>query len=366
MCKAIKDGGARCAYHVGENASAALVTYVASTTGLGGQDTRDAFTDLVAEYADAPEPSRAEVDQFIEQQIFRARHEPTLTEKRRDSIIRRLREALGKATPSGATFGAWKNLVAEAWSRVRRRAAAAFVAGALAFSLGACGNTGSDVRPEPVATQAAASAPANPAATSGTDAEATLSSGKWTVKNVNVEPRVVGLKGEKAPEQVKDLLVKVAQEHTFNGQSLKYDGKEGKAESAKWMLSARKDMTADAASDWTNTVNTYFREKKAQGTPAWNSMMSWTTYGLLNDSTRPTDTSKPIMFDMTVENMDIDLSSDGRIWVTMETSAKFNYLQDGKPAVSKADRQQEFWLKDVDGQWKIDGWTGTINITPVK
>lgn len=362
MCKAIKDGGARCAYHVGENASAALVTYVASTTGLGGQASREAFTDLVAEYADAPAPERAEVDDFLEQQIFRARHEPTLTEKRRESIIRRLREAIGKATPSGATFGAWKNLVAEAWSRVRRRAAVAFVAGALTFSLGACGNAGTDVRPEPVATQAAASAPADPSPSA-----AALSTGQWTVKNVNIEDRVIGLKGEKAAEQAKDLMVQVAQDYAFNEQSIEYDGKEGKAEGQKWMLEARKDLTPDAAADWTKIVTTYFREKKLEGTPSWNSMIAFTSWGLYSSADmRPDDTSKPLMFDMTIKNMDIDLSGDGRIWVTMETSAKFNYLNDGKPSVAKADRTQEFWLKDVDGQMKIDGWRGNINITDAK
>ena len=359
MCKAIKDGGARCAYHVGENASAALVTYVATTTGLGGQATREALADLTVEYADAPEPTRPQVDEFIEQQMFRARHEPNLTEKRRASILRRLQEAIGKAVPSGAQFAAWKNLVAEAWSRVRRRAAVAFVSGALAFSLGACGTPGNDVRPEPTATQAAASATVDPAP------EAALSSEKWTVKNVKVEDRVIGLKGEAAAKQVQDLMVSVAQDYVFNEQSVKYNEKDGKAESTKWMLSARKDMTADAARDWTEDVNTYFREKKATETEAWNGVMSFTAYGLLSAEQRPTDPSKPTMFDMTIKDMDIDLSSDGRIWVTMNTSAKYNFLNEGKPAVSQATRTQEFWLKDVGGQWKIDGWTGSITMKVV-
>lgn len=358
MCKAIKDGGARCAYHVGENASAALVTYVASTTGLGGPASREAFDDLVAEYADAPAPERAEVDDFLQQQIFRARHEPTLTEKRRESIIRRLREAIGKATPTGATFKAWKNLVAEAWTRVRRRAAVAFVAGALTFSLGACGNAGNDVRPEPVATQAAASAPADPSPSA-----AALSTGEWTVKNVNIEDRVVGLKGEKAAKEAQDLALRMVQDYAFNEQSIEYNGKEGKAEGQKWMLAARKDMTSDAAADWTKTVTTYFREKKADGTPAYSGMISFTSWGLYpTQDMRPTDPSQPLMFDMTVKNMDVDLASDGRIWVTVESSAKYNYLNQGKPGVAVANRKQEFWLKDVDGQLKIDGWSGHIDM----
>lgn len=360
MCKSQAEGGARCAYHVGENATAALVTYVASTTTLTGPETREAYNDLVAEYVDAPAPTQAETDEFLVQQMFRARHEPNLTEKRRASILRRLQEAIGKATPSGAQFAAWKSLVAEAWTRVRRRAAVAFVAGALTFSLGACGTPGNDVRPEPSATQAAASATVDPAPSTPA-----LSTDKWTVKNVNIEDRVVGLHGQESAEQARDLIIQVAQDYGFNEQSVKYDGKEGKAESQKWMLEARKDMTPDAAADWTRTVNTYFREKALDGTQAYSDMMSFTSYGIYGTDMRPTDPNTPIMFDMTVKDMDVDLSNDGRIWVTMHSSAKFNYLNEGKPAVTKGERTQEFWLAKVDGQFKIDGWSGSTKYTAV-
>jgi hypothetical protein len=35
-------------------------------------------------------------------------------------------------------------------------------------------------------------------------------------------------------------------------------------------------------------------------------------------------------------------------------------VNEGTPSVSRADRTQEFWLMEVDGRWKIDGWKGTI------
>ena len=353
MCKSLKDGGARCAYHVSENASAALVTYVASTTGLGGQATREAYSDLVTEYADAPDPDRVQVDEFLEQQMFRARHEPALTEKRRESILRRLRDAIGKAAPSGAQFAAWKNLVAEAWSRVRRRATVAFLAGALTFSLGACGATGTDVRPEPVATQAAASAKVDPSPEA-----AALSTKEWTVKNVTVQDRVVGLKGEKAAQEVQALMLDVAKDYGFNEQSIKYDGKDGAKESKPWMLSARKHMTPNAAGQWTNVVNTYFRESTKAGSEVSGNMMSLTDYATYSADMRPSDPTLPLMFDMTVQDMEIDLAADGRIWVTMDSTAKFNFMNEGTPAVSRCTRNQEFWLMKVNGQWKIDGWTG--------
>lgn len=194
-----------------------------------------------------------------------------------------------------------------------------------------------------------------------------LSSRRWKVENVNIEDRVVGLKGEEAAQKAKDLMVQMAEDYVFNGESIRYDAKDGKVEGQKWMLSARKDMTSDAAADWTRIVTTYFREKKLEGTPAWNSMIGFTSWGLYSKADmRPTDTSKPLMFDMTIKNMDIDLSNDGRIWVSLESSAKFNYVNDGKPSVAKADRTQEFWLKEVDGQMKIDGWRGNIDIADVK
>lgn len=90
------------------------------------------------------------------------------------------------------------------------------------------------------------------------------------------------------------------------------------------------------------------------------------TYGLYDRSKRPSDATLPLMFDRTVKSMDVDLSTDGRVWVSMETSARFNFRNKGKPAVSRADRTQEFWIKDVDGRWKIDGWKGTITFAVEK
>lgn len=187
------------------------------------------------------------------------------------------------------------------------------------------------------------------------------------MEKVNIEDRVVGLKGQDAADQAKDLMVKLAQDYVFNEHSIRYDGKDGKDEGQKWMLAVRKYLTDDAAADWTTTVTNYFRERKLEGTPSWSGMIAFTSWGLYSKADmRPTDPSKPLMFDMTIKNMDIDLSSDGRIWVTMDSSAKFNYVDDGKPSVAKADRTQEFWLKEVDDQMKIDGWRGNIDIADVK
>lgn len=237
----------------------------------------------------------------------------------------------------------------------RRRLAAALLLGVLAgtSACSADASEGASGDREPAAEASGTSPSPEPEGPS-------LSAGEWRIKRVVIEDRVDGLKGPGAGAEVRDLMLRIARDHTFNQQSYKYDDKLGRAESTKWMLSARKDMTADAARDWTSTVNTYFREKKADGTDAWNSMMSWTTYGMYDKGMRPTDPTLPLMFDRTVKSLDIDLSTDGRIWVTMKTSARFNFVNKGTPAVSRADRTQEFWLREVDGQWRVDGWNGTV------
>jgi hypothetical protein len=237
----------------------------------------------------------------------------------------------------------------------RRRFAAVLVLGVLAGAAACSADASEGAAPdrEPAAEASSTSPSPEPEGP-------LLSAGEWKVKKVVIEDRVDGLKGPGAGEEVRDLMLRIAQDHTFNEQSYKYDGKKGRAESTQWMLSARKDMTADAARDWTHDVNTYFREKKADGTEAWNGMMSWTTYGLYDKGTRPKDPTLPLMFDRTVKSMDVDLSTDGRVWVTMKTGARFNFVNEGTPSVSRADRTQEFWLMEVDGRWKIDGWKGTI------
>ena len=52
MCKPTTEGGKRCAYHLQDGAGAALTTYTASVTGLGGAETREVMADLVAEFAE--------------------------------------------------------------------------------------------------------------------------------------------------------------------------------------------------------------------------------------------------------------------------------------------------------------------------
>lgn len=139
MCQSQAEGGVRCNHHLTSAAGAALTTYVVASTGAAAADVKAVAARLEREGEHLPAPSRGEVDDFIHQQMFRARHDDTLTEKRRESVLARLGAALGKVLPSGAKFYAWKNMMVETAVRMRRKVVAATVVAGLAVSLAACG-----------------------------------------------------------------------------------------------------------------------------------------------------------------------------------------------------------------------------------
>ena len=357
MCKPTTEGGKRCAYHLQDGAGAALTTYTASVTGLGGAETREVMADLVAEFADAPAPSREVVDEFLEQQVFRARHEPDLTEKRRESIVRRLRNAIGRVTPDGATFKAWKNIVAEAWTRVRRKAVAAFLVGAMAFSVGACGTT-SNEGTDPGRIEVVAAAPQHV-----TDAETPAASGlAWPAHKVTYKADAVQRYGRKEAEAGADLTLEVIKEFSFGDRTVAPTGNAAyRAEYQAWLLGAAKHMDTGAAKDWTTKVNTFMGGKNQTDTnPAHSSVFSLSSYGLMGPDNVPTD--RPSIEDQSIDKCVVTTATDGRLKVEVTSSAHFNWVNNGEAGQTTGTRNQEFLLTQVGGQWKIDGWHGDLNI----
>jgi hypothetical protein len=161
MCKPKSKGGARCNPHLCQGVNTSMVAFAIAETGQAPAVVKDAFTDLQAEGARLPQPTRVEVDEFLEGQAFRVRHNPTLTEHKRTSILGRLRAAIGKVMPSGGLFHAWKAIVAESWARSRRRIIAVFLGTSIVFGVGACGNAAAEhVPPAPTAAVATATATA--------------------------------------------------------------------------------------------------------------------------------------------------------------------------------------------------------------
>jgi hypothetical protein len=148
--------------------SSGMTSYAQACTGLDERAVAETFHALKREGADLADPDAGQVEEFLAGQEFRVRHDETLQPTRRESIVRRLRQALqdvrsGRYLPDGATFHAWRHVVSEAWRRSRRKAAAAVLTGALTFGVSACGNTGDRPQEPAAGSSPTVSAPAEPA-----------------------------------------------------------------------------------------------------------------------------------------------------------------------------------------------------------
>lgn len=214
MCQAKVDGGRRCQAHLRADATAAMITAAVATTGLSRSEAQDAFHALRAEGATQPNPTRDEVDTFLERAAFAAEHNPDLTPTRRATVVARLRAAIGRLLPDGATFHAWKNLIAESYARVRRTAAAAFTAGVLTFSVGACGTTpdtsGPDDAPSPTA-----SAPVTPGETP-TDASGLDPAEGWTVPTAALSRSAINEFGRNRLAVAEEQIVEFIKANAFD------------------------------------------------------------------------------------------------------------------------------------------------------
>ena len=72
----------------------------------------------------------------------------------------------------------------------------------------------------------------------------------------------------------------------------------------------------------------------------------------------------PPVQNQTVKKMTITPLVDGRLLVKAESSGVVNFVNDGTTGKADITRDQEFYLKQVDGHWKIEGWNGRLNIKP--
>lgn len=148
MCKSKSEGGQRCAAHLRASVTQSVTTYATATTTLSRAKVLDVAADLEREGDTLPDPSREEVDQWLEQTIQQVEHEPDLNETRRSRILTHLKAAIGRVLPSGATFHMWKNLFAEAWQRSRRASTIFFAAGIITVT-GGCGIGQTSAEPNP-------------------------------------------------------------------------------------------------------------------------------------------------------------------------------------------------------------------------
>lgn len=351
MCQSIADGGRRCSFHLEKGASSAVTSFASSVTGLSTQETQAAYDDLMREGGSQPDPSREEVDQFLEQQAFRARHDPDLTESRRQSIVRRLQDAIGRITPSGATFHAWRNLVAESWSRVRRKAAAAFLVGAVTFSVGACGTAPASSQSDDSRAEHTASAPKTPGA-------AQFNTEFKQVKPT-ISPEATAKFGQDAKTGTDFVVKQIVEKDSFND-----DLARGGNASKDDVVAASDKMLPDAKRDWNKAITTYDQEVEAGmvSEKATGSVYIYTFYNM----------------PQAMKGTGASVASDGPVFVNRKTSKVRSTVQDNRLAVTVAassdvrvegGAQEGLWpmkkettyymAKDADGNWKIDGWYGS-------
>lgn len=357
MCQSKADGGRRCAFHLEQGVSKAMTSYAAAVTGLPGSQVAEAYASLEREGLAVPTPSREEVDAFLAQQAFQVRYAEDLTESRRRSLLARLQAALGRITPNGATFHAWKNLVAESFARVRRRAAAAFLAGALTFSVGACGNVPEAEAPPaqtPVAT--APAAPAVPVGEYDTGYDTEYEVASQVSVGRDAEAKYGAARVAAAMEQSRELV----QDYAFNPEFINAEWGERRGD---LLRAGTEHMTPDAAKDWRRMVRQVTEGTPAERDKSLSVVYAYTFYAPFSqtkDGTTPV-TDGPAVVNPRITSTSSSLDSYGRLKVEVKSVADVRLLRDEVPTVAKIKRTSTFYLVPSQQGWKVDGWVGSYN-----
>lgn len=341
MCQSKATGGRRCAFHLAKDVGAAVVTYTAAMTGMSKTEVTGAYEDLVTEGAHKPAPSREEVDQFLTAQAFRVSMEPNLTEGRRESILRRLRAGIGRVTPTGAVFHAWKNVVAEAWARSRRRAAAAFLV-SVAFTAGGCAS-GTQAQQSPAPTP---SVSVSASATPGPSPSA--SSTAPTVTAPDVDAATLATFGKADVTKAWAKATAAAEGFAYNPDLM---NKAPEDVNAKDFTALRAQMTPTAAKDWDKFVAA-LPDSKASSAVNGLAMQG------LNTSGYKINTTKPVT-DYTISGT-AQTSPEGALMLAQTQKATIHALDpSGAQIKYTSTKSVTYYMKKVGGDWKIDGWRAT-------
>lgn len=149
MCKSKSDGGQRCNGHRRQAVGGSVATLAAAVTPLSAAEVGREITKAAAEGTPGLPAERDDIDAFLEDTISKAETCDSLTDRKRASIVGRLREAVGRLKVDTSTLRAWKASVAAAWSRVGRATGTVFLAASLAAGVGGCGAGDEGHVPEP-------------------------------------------------------------------------------------------------------------------------------------------------------------------------------------------------------------------------
>lgn len=348
MCKSKSEGGKRCSFHLSQAVRGGVIAYAAALTGRSRAETDEAFNDLLAEGANAPAPTQAETNAFLEAEAFRVQHEPTLSDSKRMSIRGRLLAAVDKVLPDGATFHAWKNVVAESWARSRRRAAGVFLISTVAFGVGGCATAPSQAAP------AAPSASATTVATAPAVTTTVASIGK-----VTYDKAAVAKFGQRDVEAAGKFSTEFVAKYGANDNLVRQPPGEVTAADFKTL---KADMTPEA---WTSLVESSAKLDTNDGRA--------NTYGIalvgLDAGGYTVRRDVPGVSDVKVTKGKVGVQ-DGQMTVVQDHSVTLRFKgPDGKNYRMTSEKQVTFWLVKgtaKDRPFLIDGWSVTFGGTPVQ
>jgi hypothetical protein len=357
MCKTKADGGARCAFHLEQGVQTGVTFFVSAVTGLSPREAAATYDGLRREGAGLPDPPRVEVDGFLEEQAFRVRHEPTLSESRRLSIGDRLRPAIGRVLPDGATFHPWENVVAEAWAGSGRKVAAVFLAGALSFGVGACGNVPAD-QPDPPRGGPAATAPANPSPSVEVE--------KVSIEEALVAPTAVQQFGRTRANAAYREVTTFAAANTFRTDLLRPKASYTEADFAE----VGKFMNPPMRAVWNNKI-----AARARGDEKSENDINVLMFHNFNVPGHSLTTSGPAIVNQKISKVSVapenPTSGTGRIAVTFTQAGDLRLSKGGQPMRVTIDKTVTCWLAPAPSgsgrTWLIDGYKGSYEmhkITP--
>lgn len=350
MCQSKAEGGRRCAFHLEQAVGTGLTTYAVSVTGVNASDARDAYERLEREGLAMPDPTREEVDEFLEQQVFRVRHEPEITEARRESIINRLKAAIGRVLPNGATFHAWKNIVAESFAKVRRRAAAAFLVGALSMGVGACGTTG-DTEP-PDRAEPVAAAPSTP----GQEQSAPAAT-QWQIDDtVDAQVALLAFSQSEVDSAV-ETVTDATTEYAFNEDIIR-----DTTPTVEELDGVTQFMTPQCAENWRTLTARYASDN---GTDRDRVSIALLAFPNINEQGYRVQKNGPAVVNQSIDSIVVTSEViDGVTYmkVTEKVSGDVRLTHEGANVVSHAEKTVTFYMHGVKDHgktvWKIDGYTG--------
>lgn len=350
MCKSAAEGGARCQAHTRQNVTAQMSSYVTAVTPLNSAMTREVIADLEREGQNLPDPSREEVDGWIEGQMAQVRFESNLTESRRERILKHLREALGKVLPSGATFHAWKNVMAEAWSRSKRKATVFFAAGLITFS-GGCGISPGDASPEP---------PAPTGTVQVVDGYPEYASASLPQPDVSADVEAKFGKADSlaAYNMGADLILK----NQLEGEHLGTPINEVKASD---LAEVRSHLSPDRQKDFDARVKDMGSDEEA-----YAAVVALTGVGVGQGDISVTDPGsgkaykgglrtdvKDPGFNRSIQSPKLTVDTDGRLKATFKSGGSLRVHANDKNYVVSISNTTSMWFAKDGGQWKIDGWS---------